>query len=293
MDDEAALLAAIASQPAADVPRLAYADWLDEHGFAIRAEFIRVQHAIKKLEDLPSAEMQGYADLYRRQDAILTTHRRELLGPLSRGLTSTDMHRDVRFDRGFLVELRLDAERFLQFADSIAAIKPAPEITVWDAASFLEPFIALPESTRATITTLVMQSHRRPDPVHLFPEELQQAFGTCYWPRLRRLEMDLCLIGDDGLRELAISENLPALTELDCSSNEITSGGILALVITPMWPRLKSLILDNNPIGDDGAELLADAPQTGLKFLNVRHTALSTAGQQRLLRRKGWNVALF
>ena len=48
MDDRATLLRAVLESPWDDVPRLAYADWLDEHGRGdlaefIRAEFIRVQ----------------------------------------------------------------------------------------------------------------------------------------------------------------------------------------------------------------------------------------------------------
>ncbi len=41
--DEAALLAGVWAAPHDDLPRLVYADWLDEHGDAPRAEFIRLQ----------------------------------------------------------------------------------------------------------------------------------------------------------------------------------------------------------------------------------------------------------
>ena len=51
MSDEVALLAAIRAHPDEDTPRLAYADWLDEHGNADRAEFIRAQIAIAQLPD--------------------------------------------------------------------------------------------------------------------------------------------------------------------------------------------------------------------------------------------------
>src|SRR5262245_61710506 len=43
MRDEQALLRAICDDPAADVPRLAYADWCEEHGHLERGEFIRLQ----------------------------------------------------------------------------------------------------------------------------------------------------------------------------------------------------------------------------------------------------------
>jgi uncharacterized protein (TIGR02996 family) len=41
--DRAAFLAAILDRPDDDLPRLVYADWLDEHGEPERAEFIRTQ----------------------------------------------------------------------------------------------------------------------------------------------------------------------------------------------------------------------------------------------------------
>ena len=38
-----ALLAAVAADPDADLPRLLLADWLDDHGESDRAEFVRLQ----------------------------------------------------------------------------------------------------------------------------------------------------------------------------------------------------------------------------------------------------------
>lgn len=43
MSDRRALLATIWERPNDDAARLVYADWLDEHGDAPRAEFARVQ----------------------------------------------------------------------------------------------------------------------------------------------------------------------------------------------------------------------------------------------------------
>src|SRR5262245_45873464 len=54
MPDREAFVAAIAASPADDLPRLVFADWLDEHGDPDRAEFIRTQirwhHATDKEE---------------------------------------------------------------------------------------------------------------------------------------------------------------------------------------------------------------------------------------------------
>jgi uncharacterized protein (TIGR02996 family) len=43
MSDERALLAAVRANPDEDTPRLMYADWLEEHGDAGQAEFVRLQ----------------------------------------------------------------------------------------------------------------------------------------------------------------------------------------------------------------------------------------------------------
>jgi uncharacterized protein (TIGR02996 family) len=49
MTDEEALMATIREQPDSDAPRLVYADWLEEHGDPLHAEFIRVQCEIHRL----------------------------------------------------------------------------------------------------------------------------------------------------------------------------------------------------------------------------------------------------
>jgi uncharacterized protein (TIGR02996 family) len=63
MSDEAALLSAIIAHADEDTPRLAYADWLDEHGDSDRAEFIRTQC---RLADLSPAH-PDWIDLTERQ----------------------------------------------------------------------------------------------------------------------------------------------------------------------------------------------------------------------------------
>jgi uncharacterized protein (TIGR02996 family) len=56
---EAAFLAAIIERPDDDVPRLVFADWLDEHGQPERAEFIRVQVELAALPDCPACGNSG------------------------------------------------------------------------------------------------------------------------------------------------------------------------------------------------------------------------------------------
>ena len=48
--DERALLAAIIAHPDEDTPRLAYADWLQEHDRPERAEYIRLDIRLANLQ---------------------------------------------------------------------------------------------------------------------------------------------------------------------------------------------------------------------------------------------------
>jgi uncharacterized protein (TIGR02996 family) len=52
MDERKAFLAAITASPDDDTPRLVFADWLQEHGEDERAEFIRVQCEIARLDQV-------------------------------------------------------------------------------------------------------------------------------------------------------------------------------------------------------------------------------------------------
>jgi uncharacterized protein (TIGR02996 family) len=66
------LLDAIRKDPHDDLPRLAYADWLDDHGFAERSEFIRTQI---KLAQLKKGDPE-HDELMKRQDELLKKHGR-------------------------------------------------------------------------------------------------------------------------------------------------------------------------------------------------------------------------
>src|SRR5262245_45221475 len=79
ISDRAALLHAIAENPADDTPRLAYADWLDEHASELppdehadkRAEFIRCQVAAERLPE----DDQRHTAATGSAAALLTVYR--------------------------------------------------------------------------------------------------------------------------------------------------------------------------------------------------------------------------
>jgi uncharacterized protein (TIGR02996 family) len=71
--EEAALLAAIHEAPEDDAPRLVYADWLEDHGESDRADFIRAQVELARLDE---ADPRHPALLARaRRSGMLTAPR--------------------------------------------------------------------------------------------------------------------------------------------------------------------------------------------------------------------------
>jgi hypothetical protein len=56
--------------------------------------------------------------------------------------------------------------------------------------------------------------------------------------------------------------------------------------VSPLWPRLKQLVLDANPISDKGAELLGRAAGNArqLEYLNLKRTGITSEGHRILFR---------
>jgi uncharacterized protein (TIGR02996 family) len=294
MSDEDALLSAIAAHPDEDTPRLAYADWLDEHDRPIRAEFIRVQIEISRKETLPRVIQNRYVDLWKRNQELLDNHRDELFGPVP------DLpHVEVEFRRGFVSQVRIPAFRYVHHADEIAAMRPIPDIIVWGAAQFFDaagdaPVVRLRYFTPCH--TIEMQSpHDAPTPLRA--EDIRDAFATSlFWDRLRELNLEGCQIGDDGVEHL-VGGRVPVLADLDLSGNDLTDAAVMQLLRSGLPRQLKRLILGGNPISDFGARLLAEQWPTGaddrLEHLNLKFTDIGQPGQQALLARFGGRVDLF
>jgi uncharacterized protein (TIGR02996 family) len=91
MSDETALLRAIAAHPDEDTPRLAYADWLDEHGDANRAAFIRGQIEYTHLRD----DSPHRREVAFRCRQLLDAHENDWLAAHS-------FERDWHWARGFV-----------------------------------------------------------------------------------------------------------------------------------------------------------------------------------------------
>ena len=141
MSDRRALVAAILAHPADDLPRLAFADWLDDHGDDLdraRAEFVRVQCDLARLPpDDPTRPA-----LIARETTLIDAHARawveRLLAVAEFDVrfflslpSGSDMARAYTrslFARGFLRGLHFYVTHFVSQVGSLVAHEPVGDL---------------------------------------------------------------------------------------------------------------------------------------------------------------------
>ena len=239
MSDGDALLAAIRAHPGEDTPRLAYADWLDEHGDPDRAAFIRVQVETGHLPD-------GDAGCAEREDVarrLLAAHRDAWLGPLRTLATNWT------FVRGFPERLGVRHEMFLDHADEILAAAPVRSVF----------FSRVKLSLVGRLADMPQLGCM--EELHLWHDGLSErsAETLASSPHLggvRRLTLGSNRVLDRGARAVAESPHLTGLRELDLSNNRIGADGALALSASAGLARLEVLDLRENVVGEKGERAL-------------------------------------
>src|SRR4051794_36641253 len=120
MTDHDAFLAAITARPDDDLPRLVYADYLDEQGDADRAEFVRVQCDLARLP----ADDPARPALAERELELLSAHGPRWKVPL--GVKSHQV-----FRRGFVESVGIRADSLLVHAARLFAAAPVRELRVY------------------------------------------------------------------------------------------------------------------------------------------------------------------
>lgn len=186
--EEKALLAAILAEPGEDTHRLAYADWLQEHGQEARAEFIRVQcglygpprytrmHAIHIAERLLADHGARWADVPGFCfDTVQTAADATEDADLS--------HAVAVFSRGFVGTVRVTAANWLAQGDAISAAHPVTKVCLttpfeWDGDEDGAWLVGDPKQAHVPWTDI--QAEATPeehDRRHLLP-----ALFRCRWP---------------------------------------------------------------------------------------------------------------
>jgi uncharacterized protein (TIGR02996 family) len=203
MDDRRSLMAAILADPAEDTPRLALADWLDEHGDAhdrALAEFIRLQCEVARL---PEGAKKTPA--HKRAEALHKKHFRAWLGPLA---PLNTLH---EFTRGLLENWYCTAAAFTKPATQKTLTEWLPRVGVH--------------------TLLVTRTIARPERVAHAPALAW--FSELCWLYSR--------LGDDGVEALAQSPHGTRLTRVLVTDLRCSNAGLLHLAVSAAFPNLRTL----------------------------------------------------
>jgi uncharacterized protein (TIGR02996 family) len=278
MSFEEALIAAIVENPEDDAQRLIYADWLDEHGQAERAEFIRVQCQLARL-DPGTAPLRDYArweahkgqdhfdlvgwicDLAEQdEDAPLRRQLRErekaLLDEFSATWTEPLRAMGVHcyhppFRRGMIERIDVDAEALVTHVGAL--FRRFPVRAIW---------LRTYDNERTAKT---------------------RALGLPELARLRGLEVYVA--GEEvpgGLGSALLAA--PALANLDRlavtdADEHFGNADVAAIANAPHFSGLRVLQLANCSVGPDGARALASSPYLcNLEFLSLAHNPVRSAG---------------
>ena len=245
------LVAAVRAELDDDLPRLIYADYLDERGDP-RGAFIRTQ---VELAHTPTEDSRR-RELLAHEAALLAKYEHEWLGELSGEMVEWGFH------RGFL-EVSLSVNRFL---DGEHAWLDGP--TIAGVSVYADK--ALPPGLFARFVESPRAAHVHS--INLGFEWVKDAgcaliAGGQYFTSLLTLLLGNNGISDEGAIALANSPNLTSLRCLWLRSNLIGDAGAAAFAESPTLAGLRQLDLTNNEITSPGALALAQSP--GMKQLQL------------------------
>jgi len=210
MTDHEALLAVVRESPDDDLPRLVYADWLDENGGGERAAFIRAQVEAARAEP-HSPEAREAND---RAAALLTPTNRDEWTWNLRGLVL-----DVGFERGFPHHATVDAGQFPDVAEELFAA----------------------EAIRS------LRLHRPPPSRSEFEVLMQPALAVQQLERLDSLDLQFLELVNADLMDLAESGPLANLKSLSLRGNPIPPLWIEEMLEGGYWSELRELNLADIP----------------------------------------------
>jgi uncharacterized protein (TIGR02996 family) len=217
-----AFLSAICAEPNEKVHRLVFADWLDDHGDAARAEFIRLQ---VHRDGLPPEHPLVRWSLGREAE-LLEAHGATWLAELPPGLTRPRWH------RGFVEEIRIDPANWVQRHAEIRAATPVCRLRLTSLQQVVELVEAHPERLAESLAGI--------EHLDLNEQQVNDALGAAFldlpeFPRLKSLHLHRNGLSAQGLEVLGTSGLLTSLDTL-----EIGFAGMARNALSDLDPLLTS-----------------------------------------------------
>ncbi len=244
--DQACFLKVIRANPADDLVRLVYADWLEEHGHDDEASLIRIQCEAYNVQP---TDPDGATKLAVLAGAMVKAHAREWARPLY--AAGAD---NVEYYRGILEGVWIRDDRLDKLEQLLEACPP-------------------------TVHRLRVQCHARGD------SPAAEVVASCpSSQRLDQLDLARCFLSLEGLRALTASDHLNGLAELGLHGCGIDDDGVALLAYTPCLPSLRYLNLRHNHITAGGVRVLVDSPMAEqLTHLDVSSNWISDEGVEAIV----------
>lgn len=240
-----ALLQAIIENPDDDTLRLVYAEWLVRNGDPERAEFIRVQCEAQRLVGLDTLQWES---LGRRAQVLLSKNAARWLGRLHGSL------REREFRRGFLYDVRVNAETLVSNAEAFFRLGPIHKVTLEKAAGRLARLAAIPQLSRVKMLGFSSTLNRLSD------KDVRALVSSPHVGGLEWISFAGSDIGNDAAEAIAGSPYLVNLETIRLDRTSITDAGLLALARSPYLGKVQGVYLSGVHAvpGEPGARALAD-----------------------------------
>lgn len=261
---------AISARPLDDLPRLVYADWLEEQGDPDRAEFIRVQIA-------RANETDGKGDLPGSEVARIEARDRVLLGRNRERWTKPLSDLGVRsivqggFWRGFMNGLSMDAEAFLAHGEQLWLHSPVQSLRLTNVRQVGRRLSQCPHLSNVRNLEL---SGSPPISVASLRAFLESPFLT----GLERLCLSDIPLRDRDIASLTKGSMLPSIRDLHICSAQFRGDTVPDFL--SRFPYLESLGMSSNSVFEArcwGEIVPALNPATFRKVIG-RHNAFGVAG---------------
>lgn len=247
MTDRDALLAAVIANPDEDMPRLMFADWLQENGQPQRGEFVRLQVEGAHAEPF-SPQAREYAAAAQR---LLNRH----LQAWTEHIANYNV--GLQFVRGFVEHVNVNAATFARDAAALFAREPVRSVQI----------------VRFVFTT---------NPVTLDP-----LFNSPQLTRIARLDFSKLRNHADYFDQLASCPRLTGLTDLCLRDTPVPVPWLRALLAGPALPALRGLDLaDDTNLSRVLAEALPTANHRKFARLDLSYIKFRSDDIQKALSAK-------
>lgn len=287
------LLEAVREAPDDDTPRLAFADWFEDHGDPERAELIRVQCRLAVVPDVTSE----WGRLWDRAKQLLDAHRARWTAGFpavrDRGVKAGDRW---EFRRGFVDAVTLSARSFLDHGGAVFRLAPVRRLRLVAVPRYLPAVLNSPLLGRVRDLQLTNQRLTWANVRQLAGspalaglqglflgssgiggEAAGLLFSSPHLGRLRDLNLCFSPTDDDALCAVA-GAAMPALRSLWLIGSLAGARGLAALASSPSLPNLRELAVGGRTVGPREAEAIASAPVPRLTHLDFELAKVGDRG---------------